>query len=33
VLVLRSRAAVEAVREGYRDALAGRLGPRRTAAG
>ena len=28
VLVLRSRAAVRAVLEGYRDALAGRLGPR-----
>ena len=27
-LVLRSRAAVAAVREGYRDALAGRLGER-----
>jgi hypothetical protein len=27
-LVLRSRAAVDAVREGYRDALAGRLGAR-----
>ena len=29
-LVLRSRAAVVAVREGYADALAGRLGPRRS---
>jgi GT2 family glycosyltransferase len=33
-VVLRSRAAVAAVREGYRDALSGRLGERRsTAAG
>ena len=30
-LVLRSRAAMDAVREGYRDALADRLGERRRA--
>ena len=33
LLVLRSRAAVRAVLEGWGDARAGRLGPRRTAAG